>query len=129
MITWFAGLFYIFRLFVYHVEQKDKPEVVAVLETMQRRLYYAITWPSLALVIFFGVILLFKNPTLLKMGWIQIKLFFILFLLAYHFYAGHIRKCFVQKNFKLSSKQCRLINEVPTLILLIVVPLAIMKPF
>jgi len=129
VIAWFAGLFYIFRLFVYHVEKKDKSEVVETLKTMERRLYYYITWPAMLFTVVIGVILIFKNISLLQMGWFHAKLFFLLFLFGYHFYSGHILKAFAKGNYKLSSKQCRLMNEIPTIILLIIIPLAIMKPF
>lgn len=129
VITWFAGLFYIFRLYVYHTENQHKDDVTQVLQVMERKLYYYITWPALVLTTLAGGVLLWQNPGLLKSGWMHTKLFFLLFLFGYHFYSGHIRKAFAQKNFKLTSKQCRLINEVPTLVLLVVVPLAILKPF
>lgn len=128
VVAWFAGLFYIFRLYVYHVENSGNAQVTQVLETMERRLYYAITWPAMAFTVVMGAILLGLNPELLQAPWFHAKLAALLFLFAYHFYSGHILKEFAKKNFKLTSRQCRLINEVPTIILLIVVPLAIMKP-
>jgi putative membrane protein len=129
VVAWFAGLFYIFRLYVYHVENSGNTQVTQVLEVMERRLYYAITWPAMIFTIVMGAALLGLNTTLLHAPWFHAKLTVLLFLFTYHFYSGHILKEFANKNFKLTSKQCRLINEVPTIILLIVVPLAIMKPF
>lgn len=129
VVAWFAGLFYIFRLYVYHVENNHNAAVTQVLEVMERRLYYGIMCPAMIFTVIFGVALLTLNPGILKMGWFHVKLAALLFLFAYHFYSGHIRKEFLQKNFTLTSRQCRLINEVPTIILLIVVPLAIIKGF
>src|SRR5690606_23562642 len=83
VITWFAGLFYIVRLFVYHTEAKDKPEpdqsiLIKQYQLMQHRLWYIITFPSAVLATLFALILLILNPYLLQMGWMHIKLFFVL---------------------------------------------------
>ena len=128
-MTWFAALFYIFRLYVYHVENQGNPSFVKVVEVMEKKLYYGIAWPSLILVTGMGVTLLVMNPGLLVFKWLHIKFLFLLLLFAYHFYSGHIRKEFARGNLKLTSRQCRLINEVPTVVLLVVIPLAILKPF
>ena len=127
VVAWFAGLFYIFRLYVYHVENKHNAAITQVLEVMERRLYYGITWPAMVFTATIGISLLTMNPELLRERWFHAKLGALVFLFAYHFYSGHIRKEFLQKNYKLTSKQCRFINEVPTLVLLIVIPLAIIK--
>jgi len=96
---------------------------------MERRLYYGITWPAMVLTTVMGVALIVINPSLLQFHWLQLKLGALVFLFFYHFYSGHVRKQLAQGNYILTSKQCRLINEIPTVILLIVIPLAIMKPF
>ena len=129
VVTWFAGLFYIFRLYVYHVENQDKPAVVAVLQTMERRLYYGITWPAALFTTTFGLWLLAMQPELLHAGWFLKKAAMLLVLFAYHLFSGHTRKRFLQGDFFLTSRQCRFINEVPTIVLLVVIPLAIIKPF
>lgn len=129
VIAWFAGLFYIFRLYVYHTENQGKDEIVNILKVMQSRLYYAITWPAMILTLTMGITLLIMNPTLLKFHWLQVKLVVIVCLFIYHFYSGHVMKEFAKGNVYLTSKQCRLINEVPTIIMLIVIPLTIIKPF
>lgn len=129
VVTWFAALFYIFRLYVYHVENRDTPSFVKVVEVMERRLYYGIAWPSLVLASGMGISLIVINPGLLVFKWLHLKFLFLIALFAYHFYSGHIRKEFARGNFKLTSRQCRLINEMPTIVLLVVVPLAILKPF
>ena len=129
VVTWFAGLFYIFRLYVYHVENQDKPDVVAVLKVMERRLYYAITWPAMIFTLIFGVWLLCIQPELLRAGWLHAKFLMLLVLFGYHFFAGYTRGRFAKNDIFLTSRQCRFINEVPTIVLLIVVPLAVLKPF
>lgn len=110
------------------MENQDNQDISELLKVMERRLYYAITWPAMVFTILMGITMFALNPMLLKMGWIHMKLLMVVALLGYHFYSGHIRKEFAENNFKLTSKQCRMINEVPTIILLIIVPLAIIKP-
>lgn len=129
VIAWFAGLFYIFRLYVYHTENQDKNEITTVLSVMERKLYYYIMWPAMVFTVIMGVTMFVMNPGLLYLGWIRIKLLVLLFLFGYHFYSGYVRREFASGNVFLTSKQCRLINEVPTLILFIIIPLAIIKPF
>lgn len=127
VVTWFAGLFYIFRLYVYHTENQQQPEITKILEVMERRLYYGITWPAMLLTLLMGLWLLYKNPSTLSQTWFHIKVLMLLVLFGYHFFSGYVRKQFLHKNFFLSSKQCRLINEVPTVVLLVVIPLAVIK--
>lgn len=129
VVGWFAGLFYIFRLYVYHVENKDKAEVCVVLSVMERRLYLFITTPAMVFTLVMGTFLVVQNPTLLRAGWFHAKLFFLLALFAYHFFAGQVQKRFLAGDFFLTGKQCRLINEVPTLVLVVVIFLAVIKPF
>lgn len=129
VITWFAGLFYIFRLYVYHVENQNHSKTVDIFKTMERRLYYAITWPAMVLTVTMGVVLFLMNPTVFESKWFYLKLVFLVLLFGYHFYSGYVRKRFLKDDIFLTSKQCRLINEVPTIVLLVVVPLAIIKPF
>jgi putative membrane protein len=128
VVAWFAGLFYIFRLLVYHVENRDKPEVAAVLTVMARKLYFMITTPAMLLATAMGIALMAMNPEVLARNWFRWKLFFLIFLFAYHFYAGHVRRRFAAGDFFITSRQCRLINEIPTLILLVIVALAVIKP-
>ena len=129
VVSWFAGLFYIFRLFVYHVENKDKPEVVAVLTIMERRLFNVITTPAMAFTVIFGVAMLFKNHDILRAGWFHAKLAGLVALFAYHGFSGRVLSRFSRGDIFLTSRQCRLINEVPTLVLVAVVFLAVLKPF
>mgnify|MGYP003971292679 FL=1 len=129
VICWFAGLFYIFRLYVYHVENKDSDKTNELLQTMERRLYYGITWPAMVFTTIMGGALLSMRPDLFNAGWFHVKAFFLIILFGYHFFAGYTRKQFLKKNFFLTSKQCRFINEVPTIVLLVAVIMAVVKPF
>lgn len=132
VITWFAGLFYIVRLFVYHTEAKDKPEpeqsiLIKQYQLMQHRLWFIITWPSAILATLFAIWLLILNPALLQMGWMHIKLFFVIMLWLYHLKCHQIIMQ-LQKNItKNSSQFFRMWNEIATLILFSVIFLVILK--
>lgn len=128
MVTWFAGLFYIFRLFVYHVKFRENSEMASAYSLMERKLLYIIMHPSMLLTIGFGVGMLILNPTLLKQGWIHLKLSLVLLLIAYQIFSGVTHKRFSKGNFFLSEKACRMINEVPSLLLIAIVLLAVLKP-
>lgn len=124
----FAGAFYIFRLFVYHIEATS-PEVKSTLAVMERKLIKIIMNPALIMTWVLGISLLMMNPGFLKQGWMHIKLLMVLILSGYHGYASVIRKQLEAGTCKLTSKQARLINEVPTLVLFVVAIMVIVKPF
>lgn len=132
VITWFAGLFYIVRLFVYHTEAKNKPEpeqsiLIKQYQLMQKRLWYIITYPSAILATLFAVILLVMNPALLQVGWMHIKLFFVVLLWLYHLKCHQLFLQLQQNITKHSSGFYRVWNEVATLILFAVIFLVILK--
>jgi len=132
VITWFSGLFYIVRLFVYHTQAKEKPQpeqhiLIKQYQIMQNRLWNIITFPSAILATFFALMLLILNPILLKMDWMQIKLFFVVLLWVYHLKTHQIYKQLQQNKTKYSSYFFRIWNEIATLILFSVVFLAILK--
>lgn len=129
MVAWFAGLFYIFRLFVYHAKFKENKELCDAYALMERKLLYVIMHPAMLATIVFGVLLILQNPGYMKMGWLHAKLLLVVFLIGYQVFAGITRRRFASGNFFLSEKACRMINEVPTLILIGVVILAVVKPF
>lgn len=128
MVCWFAELFYIFRLFVYHVQNKEKPEVTIIFEKMEYRLIYFIGHPSMVLTLLFGFWMLAQNPSLLEDSWIVFKLAFVGLLIGYQVFCGVTRRRFAEGHFFISEKTCRLINEVPTVLLIVIVLLAILKP-
>ena len=129
MVAWFAGLFYMFRLFVYWVENKHNSETSAVLATMSHRLYYYITYPAMIATGIFGILLLSQVPHQARMGWFQLKFALLLGLIAYHLFIGSTLRRFKRGDFFLNSKQCRLINEAPLLFLAAIVFLAVFKGF
>jgi protoporphyrinogen IX oxidase len=130
VVTWFAGLFYIFRLFVYHVENKADERVTALLAVMERRLYRGICWPAMVITTLFGLLLWTQSFSgYLATGWFKVKLVALLALFAYHFYSGKVRKDLAAGRCRLTSKQCRLLNEVPTVLLIVIVVMAVVKPF
>ena len=126
IVTWFAGLFYIVRLFIYHTEaaQKAEPEK-SILQTqyklMEKRLWYGITWPSLFATLLFGWWLVVYNPTLLTEAWFLLKLCFVAGLLLYHLQC-HVMFTQLQRDeIKYSSFKLRLWNEVATVFLVAIV--------
>jgi putative membrane protein len=132
VITWFAGLFYIVRLFVYHAEAKEKIEpeksiLIKQYQLMQYRLWYIITWPSAILASIFAFWLLYLIPAWLEQDWMIVKLGFVVLLYAYHIKCHHIFKELQQNEVKNSSNFFRLWNEGATLILFAVVFLVILK--
>src|SRR3989338_3288778 len=121
VVAWFAALFYIFRLFVYHVKFKDKPDCAEAYTIMEYKLIYMISHPAMFSTIVFGVLMVLQNPLLLKQGWFHLKLLSMVFLFGYQFFAGYTRRKFAKGNYFLSEKACRIINEVPTILLIIIV--------
>ncbi len=133
MVTWFAGLFYMFRLFVYHVEaardenQKKGRILMDQFRIMERRLWYAITWPSAVLTLTFGIWLLVLNAGLLKQPWMHVKLLFVTLLMIYQFYGQRVFRTIATQPLAYTSTRMRILNEVPTIILIAVVFLVVMK--
>ena len=129
VISWMAGLLYLPRIFVYHVENFQKKEVTEIFETMERKLYFYIMRPAMIVSWLFGIILIYINgfDVLLSL-WIQIKIFLVIILSAYHEYLG---KCLIslkdRTNIK-TSKFFRIINEIPTVLLISIVFVVIFKP-
>jgi len=127
MVTWFAGLFYLPRLFIYHQESSDEISHQRFL-VMERKLFIIMSI-GMVLTIVFGFILLFLNPALAKMGWIHAKLGLIALLIFYHFHCHKIHRNLRDKKNQRSSKWLRWFNEGPALFLILIVCLAVVKPF
>ncbi|WP_338409534.1 CopD family protein [uncultured Flavobacterium sp.] len=132
VITWFAGLFYIVRLFVYHAEAKQKPQpdqdiLIKQYQLMQYRLWYIITWPSSVLASLFAFWMLYKNQGLLYVSYFQVKLAFVLLLYLYQAKCHQIFKQLQKNKVKYSSNFFRIWNEGATIILFAVVFLIILK--
>ncbi|WP_127846065.1 CopD family protein [Psychroflexus aestuariivivens] len=132
VITWFAGLFYIPRLFIYHIEARQKPQPDAdilseQLKIMSKRLWYIITWPSAILAIIFAIWLLVLIPSWLTQPWMHVKLFFVVLLILYHLKNHQIFKQFQKDDIRWTSNQMRFWNEGATIILFAIVFLVILK--
>ena len=137
VVTWFAGMFYMPRLFIYNTEAADKPEVECTVlreqfKIMMKRLWYGITWPSALLTLIFGPLVMFssawKNLLFEPAGrWLLIKLIFVIFLYLYFFLLHGIYKQQMNNVFKYTSQQLRVWNEVATIFLVAIVMLATVK--
>lgn len=132
MVSWFAGLFYIVRLFIYHTEAQSEPEkekeiLSKQFTIMEKKLWWIITTPAMILTIAFGVAMLVLQPFYLKMPWMHLKLSFVLLLLIYHFVCQRILFQLKNNTFKWSSNGLRVWNEVATLALVAIVFLVVMQ--
>jgi len=126
VVTWFAGLFYLPRLFVYSAEN-SAPVVRAQLKIMQRRLL-GITHIGGALAVLFGAWTLALAPGYWSQPWLQAKLALVLALIGYHLYLVRLKNQFARDHIARSPRWLRLFNEVPALLLLAIVLLAVVKP-
>ena len=128
VISWMAGLLYLPRIFVYHSENSNEI-VVSVFKTMERKLFYYIMMPAMFLSWLFGLILIsligFEN---LGNLWLQLKFFFVILLTIYHFYLGSLLNKFSLDQNQKSSKFYRYINEIPTILLILIIFIVIFKP-
>ena len=129
VVSWMAGLLYLPRIFVYHVENKEKKEATDVFEVMEKRLFFYIMRPAMILSWIFGLILIsvIGFEAILTL-WLKLKLILITFLTIYHFYLGKLLNDFKLDQNTKSSKFFRIINEVPTILLILVVFIVIFKP-
>ncbi|HET8810763.1 MAG TPA: CopD family protein [Flavobacteriaceae bacterium] len=132
VITWFAGLFYIPRLFVYQIEASQKPspekEILGKqLKLMAKRLWFIITWPSAVLATIFAVILLILQPIWLQQPWMHLKLGFVLLLFLYHFKCHQLFKQLQNDIVKWTSNQMRLFNEGSTIILFSIIFIVMLR--
>lgn len=132
VVVWFAGLFYLVRLFIYHVEANEQPEPARTIlkdqyQLMEKRLYRIITTPGMVVTVAMAIGLLIQEPEVLRDGWLQIKLTLVAVLVAYHFYCGRILKQLEAERCAWSSQQLRALNEAPTVLLVAIVLLAVFK--
>ncbi|MCC8424209.1 CopD family protein [Mucilaginibacter sp. UR6-11] len=132
VVCWMAGLFYMVRLFIYHTEAQAKPEPARTIlseqfEVMERKLWWIITTPSMYLVLAAGISLLCLAPGWLQMGWMHIKLAFVIGLVVYHFICQHKMNQMRKGIYTWTSTQLRLWNELATLILFAIVFLVVLK--
>jgi protoporphyrinogen IX oxidase len=132
VVVWFAGLFYLVRLFVYHAEASQEPESAQIIlknqyQIMEKRLYHIITTPGMILTVAMAIGLLTTEPEMLKSPWLHFKLAMVGLLIIYHFFCGRIMKKLAQNECNLTGQQFRALNEAPTILLVIIVLLAVFK--
>ena len=129
VISWMAGLLYLPRIFVYHTENQNKNETTDIFKTMERKLFYYIMFPAMALSWLFGLILIsIIGFSSLSFLWMQIKILLVTILTFYHFYLGICLNDLKNNIYKRSSRFFRIINEIPTILLIITVFIVIFKP-
>ena len=128
VISWMAGLLYLPRIFVYHSEN-DNEIITSVFKNMERKLFYYIMTPAMVLSWLFGLILIHEiGFDQLANLWLQLKFIFIILLTVFHFYLGYLLNKFKIDQNERSSKFYRLINEIPTLLLILIIFVVIFKP-
>ena len=129
VISWMAGLLYLPRIFVYHVENLKDENTSSVFKTMEKKLYFYIMTPAMILTWVFGLILISSlGFEVLSATWIKLKLLLVILLTLYHFYLSKLFSDFnLDQNTK-SSKFFRIINEVPTIFLILIVFIVVFKP-
>ena len=129
VISWMAGLLYLPRIFVYHVENLKNKNISSVFKTMERKLYFYIMTPAMILTWLFGLILISSlGFEILSTTWIKLKLVLITLLTLYHFYLSKLLGDFKNNQNTKSSKFFRIINEVPTILLILIVFVVVFKP-
>lgn len=132
IVTWFAGIFYIVRLFIYHTEAQSKSQVEKEILSkqfllMEKRLWYGITWPSSILTLVFASWMIIQVPEYLRQPFMHVKLSLVFGLYIYHFWLHYIFLNLKKGNFKWSSTKLRIWNEVATLFLVSIVFIIVLK--
>ena len=132
VVTWFAGLFYMVRIFIYQIEANNKPDPVRsiLVKEYQRngkRLWLGMTWPSAIITLLFGVALLVDQPGYLKAGFMHVKLTLVLLLYVYHLLCHRMYRQLQRGEYKYTSQQLRMWNEVATLFLFAIVFIIVLK--
>ena len=129
VVSWMAGLLYLPRIFVYHVENKEKKQAIEIFEVMEKRLYFYIMRPAMILTWLFGIILVYLNGVeIFSQLWMQLKFVLVILLSIFHEYLGKCIYSLKNGTNLRSAKYFRIINEIPTIILIIVIFVAIFKP-
>lgn len=130
MITWMAMLFYLPRLFVYHVEHADNAGFVEVVKIQEHKLYHFIGVPGMWATILSGLTMIALNPALFQAGgWLHAKLTAVVLLIVYHFMLGRYKKQLKEGTCSKSGKFFRAYNEIPTLLMIFIVIMVVVKPF
>ena len=129
VISWMAGLLYLPRIFVYHVENINDQNSKNIFKTMEKKLYFYIMMPAMILSWIFGLLLIHNlGFSIFNQLWMQIKIILVIFLTSYHFYLGRCLINFKNDQNTKTSKFYRIINEVPTVLLILIVFIVVFKP-
>ena len=129
VVSWMAGLLYLPRIFVYHVENKEKKDATEIFEVMEKRLFFYIMRPAMIFTWIFGLILIYLNGIeIIFQLWAQLKFILIILLSIFHEYLGRCLYSLKNNTNTRSSKYFRIINEIPTILLILVVFVVIFKP-
>ncbi len=129
IVSWMAGLLYLPRIFVYHVENIEKKESIEIFKVMEKKLYFYIMYPAMVLSWMFGLILIsIIGFSSLSFLWLKLKLLFVVLLTIYHFYLGKCLNKLKKDTNNTTSKFFRIINELPTILLILIVFIVIFKP-
>lgn len=129
-VSWMAMLFYLPRLFIYHRENADTKAFTDIVEVQEYKLFKYIGVPAMWATILSGATMLYLNPDIFSSGgWMHAKLFFIALLIAYHISLGKIRVIMIDNSHYQSSKWFRVYNEAPTLLMIFIVIMVVVKPF
>ena len=129
VISWMAGLLYLPRIFVYHVENKEKKEATDIFEVMEKKLFYYIMRPAMIFTWIFGLILIYLNGVeIFSQLWMQIKIILVILLSAYNDYLGKCLISLKNNSNTRTSKFFRIINEIPTVLLIGIIIVVVFKP-
>ena len=129
IVSWMAGLLYLPRIFVYHVENIEKKESIEIFKVMEKKLYFYIMYPAMVLSWIFGLTLIsIIGFSSLSFLWLKLKLLFVVLLTIYHFYLGKCLNKLKKDTNNTTSKFFRIINELPTILLILIVFIVIFKP-
>ena len=129
VISWMAGLLYLPRIFVYHVENINDQNSTNIFKTMEKKLYFYIMMPAMILSWIFGLLLIHNlSFSVFNELWMQIKIILVIFLTSYHFYLGRCLIDFKNDQNTKTSRFYRIINEVPTILLILIVFIVVFKP-
>ena len=129
VISWMAGLLYLPRIFVYHAENNTEKNTSKIFKIMERRLMFYIMTPAMILSWFFGIFLILINEISITLNlWVQTKLFLVVLLTIYHLFLGYYLRKFALDQNKKSAKFFRIINEIPTVLLILIIFVIIYKP-
>lgn len=128
MVGWFAGLFYMFRIFIYYIENIKSQQITDLLKKMSHRLYFFVATPFMLLTLIFGLVLLLQSSFYMQMGWFHLKLTLLFLLICYHLFIGYAFSRFIKGEIFLNTWQCRLLSHIPGALLTFIIFIAILRP-